>query len=150
MLRCNGDMNVTVLYRLRLRYIHFHWLIYNLKRSWQEVTRTCLKRGCVRSFHKRQKTNGERNERANFNKIAMEVRTWKFRIIHFPSLKSPNLLKFFLSFERSRVTSIMISYLYNIRWQKLPYKMRIIQNLGTKHTCVKGIYFFLPIKEKGG
>ena len=38
-----------------IRYTHFHWLIYKLKRSWQEVTRTCLKRGCVRSFHERQK-----------------------------------------------------------------------------------------------
>ena len=36
-------------------YTHFHWLFYKLKRSWQEVTRTCLKRGCVRSFHERQK-----------------------------------------------------------------------------------------------
>ena len=32
----------------------FSWLIYKLKRSWQEVTRTCLKRGCVRSFHERK------------------------------------------------------------------------------------------------
>ena len=38
-----------------IRYTHFHWLIYKLKRSRQEVTRTCLKRGCVRSFHERQK-----------------------------------------------------------------------------------------------
>ena len=26
-----------------------------MKRSWQKVNRTCLKRGCVRSFHERQK-----------------------------------------------------------------------------------------------
>ena len=38
-----------------IRYTHFYWLIYKLKRSRQEVTRTCLKRGCVRSFHERQK-----------------------------------------------------------------------------------------------
>ena len=38
-----------------IRYTHFHWLIYKLKRSWMKVTRTCLKRGCVRSFHERQK-----------------------------------------------------------------------------------------------
>ena len=34
---------------------HFHWLIYKLKTSRQEVTRTCLKRGCIRSFQERQK-----------------------------------------------------------------------------------------------
>ena len=38
-----------------IRYTRFHWLIYNLKRSRQEVTRTCIERGCVRSFHERQK-----------------------------------------------------------------------------------------------
>ena len=38
-----------------VRYTHCYWLIYKLKRSWQEVTRTCLRRGCVRSFHERQK-----------------------------------------------------------------------------------------------
>ena len=38
-----------------IRYTRFHWLIYKLKRSWQEVTRTCLKRGCVRSFNERRK-----------------------------------------------------------------------------------------------
>ena len=37
-----------------VRYTHCNWLIYKLKRSRQEVTRTCLKRGCVRSFHERQ------------------------------------------------------------------------------------------------
>ena len=38
-----------------IRYTHFHWLIYNLKRSRQEVTKTCLERGCVRYFHEQQK-----------------------------------------------------------------------------------------------
>ena len=52
-----------------IRYTHFHWLIYKLKRSRQEFTRSCLKRGCVRSFHERQKKSGERNERANFNRL---------------------------------------------------------------------------------
>ena len=56
--RCNGDANVTVLYQLRIRYTCFHWLIYYLKRSLQEVTRTCLKQGCVRSFHEWQKQTG--------------------------------------------------------------------------------------------
>ena len=68
MLRCDGDVNVTeCVVSTTIRYTRFHWLIDNLKRSRQEVTRTCLERGCVRSFHKRQKTNEERDERANFN-----------------------------------------------------------------------------------
>ena len=43
-----------------IRYTHFHWLIYKLKSSRQQVIRMCLKRGCIRSFHERQKKqNGE-------------------------------------------------------------------------------------------
>ena len=38
-----------------IRYTRFHWLIYKLKRWWQEVTRTCHKLGCIRSFQQRQK-----------------------------------------------------------------------------------------------
>ena len=56
MLRCNGDANVTeCVVSTSIRYTHFHWLIYNLKRSRQEVTRTCMEQGCVGSFHERQK-----------------------------------------------------------------------------------------------
>ena len=52
---CSVEANVTECVIDTIRYTHFHWLIYKLKRSWQEVTRTCLKRSCVRSFHERQK-----------------------------------------------------------------------------------------------
>ena len=56
MLRCNGDAKSTeCVVSTTIRYTHFHWLIVYLKRSGQEVTRTWLKRGCVRSFHERQK-----------------------------------------------------------------------------------------------
>ena len=56
MLRCSGEANVTeFVVSTTIRYTHFHWLIYKLKKSRQEVTRTCFKRGCVRSFHERQK-----------------------------------------------------------------------------------------------
>ena len=56
MLRCRGEANVTeYVVSTTIRYTHFHWLFYKLKRSRQEVTRTCLKRGCIRSFHERQK-----------------------------------------------------------------------------------------------
>ena len=56
MLRWSGEANLTECVVLTtIRYTHFHWLIYKLKRSWQEVARTYLKRGCVRSFHDRQK-----------------------------------------------------------------------------------------------
>ena len=56
MLRCSGEVNVTeYVVSTTIRYTYFHWLIYKLKRSWQKVIRTCHKRGCVRSFHERQK-----------------------------------------------------------------------------------------------
>ena len=56
MLRCSGEVNVTeCVVSTTIRYTNFHWLIYKLKRSRQEVTRTCLKRSCIRSFHERQK-----------------------------------------------------------------------------------------------
>ena len=56
MLRCTGEANVTeCVVSTTIRYTHFHRLIHKLKRSWQEVTRTSLKRGCVRSFNERQK-----------------------------------------------------------------------------------------------
>ena len=56
MLQCCGEANVTkCVVSTTIRYTHFHWLIYKLKRLRQWVTRTCLKRGCVRSFHERQK-----------------------------------------------------------------------------------------------
>ena len=56
MLRCSGEGNVTECVVLTMiRYTHFHLLIYKLKRSRQEVTRMCLKRGCIRFFQERQK-----------------------------------------------------------------------------------------------
>ena len=38
----------------KIRYIHFHWLIYYWKRSWHEVTRTFLEWACVRFCHEPQ------------------------------------------------------------------------------------------------
>ena len=72
MLRCNGiQMLLSV---TTIRYTHFHWLIYNLNRSRQEVTRTCLKRGCIL---RATKTKGERNKRANFIRIdKIKYDTW--------------------------------------------------------------------------
>ena len=66
-----GEANVTeCVESTKIRYTHFHWLIYKLKKSRQEVTRKCLQRGCVRSILSRAtKTNRERDERANFNEI---------------------------------------------------------------------------------
>ena len=63
---CFGAMGMQMLPSVSIDFdkIHtFHWLIYNLIRSCQEVLRTCLERGCVRSFHKRQKqTKSEMKE----------------------------------------------------------------------------------------
>ena len=56
--KCFGALGKRMLLSVvstTIRYTHFHWLIYKLKRSRQEVTSTCHKPGCVRSFHKRQK-----------------------------------------------------------------------------------------------
>ena len=58
-----------------IRYTHFHWLIYKLKKPWQEVAKTGLKWGCVRSFQEAN-TNGERIERANFIIIRLPKLSW--------------------------------------------------------------------------
>ena len=77
MLLCNGDANVTeCVVSSSIRYTRFHWLNYNLKRSCQQVNRTCLERGCVRSFHERQK-----QKESEMKGLILLIRLWMLWLV---------------------------------------------------------------------
>ena len=69
MLRCNGDVNVTeCVVSTTIRNTRFHWLNHNLKRSRQEVTRTCVYGVALDPFTS-NKNKWRVRWNANFNKI---------------------------------------------------------------------------------